>query len=128
VPFTFTAFGDQGVSYDAVGNTNLIRAQNPAFHLHAGDVSYAEDGGEGLITDAYDPRVWDSWFTEIENAAAVIPWNVVVGNHEMEPWYSPDGYGGNFARFDFPGGPSQAYYSFTYGNVGVVAGCQRRVL
>jgi Purple acid Phosphatase, N-terminal domain/Calcineurin-like phosphoesterase len=121
VPFTFTAFGDQGVSYDAVGNTNLIRAQHPAFHLHAGDVSYAEDGGDGLITDAYDPRVWDSWFTEIENAAAVIPWNVVVGNHEMEPWYSPDGYGGQFARFDFPGGASQAYYAFTYGNVGVVA-------
>jgi hypothetical protein len=121
VPFTFTAFGDQGVTYDAVGNTNLIRAQNPAFHLHAGDVSYAEDGGSGLISDAYDPRVWDSWFTEIENAAAVIPWNVVVGNHEMEAWYSPDGYGGQFARFDFPGGAAQTYYSFTYGNVGVVA-------
>ncbi len=120
-PFTFTAFGDQGVSYDAIGSTNLIRAQNPAFHLHAGDVSYAESGGSGLVTDPYDPRVWDSWFIEIENAAAGIPWNVVVGNHEMEPWYSPDGYGGQFARFDFPGGPSQSYYSFKYGNVGVVA-------
>jgi hypothetical protein len=121
VPFTFTAFGDMGVSYDAVGNTNLIRAQNPAFHLHAGDISYAEDGGDGLITDAYDPRVWDSWFTQVENAAATIPWNAVVGNHEMEPWYSPDGYGGQFARFDFPGGPTQTYYSFTYGNVGFIA-------
>ena len=30
-PFTFTAFGDEGVTYDAVGNTNLIRAQAPAF-------------------------------------------------------------------------------------------------
>jgi hypothetical protein len=120
-PFTFTAFGDQGVTYDAVGNTNLIRAQNPAFHLHAGDISYAESGGSGLVTDSYDPRVWDSWFTEIENAAATIPWNAVVGNHEMEPWYSPDGYGGQFARFDFPGGATQSYYSFTYGNVGVVA-------
>ncbi len=109
-----------------MGNTNLIRAQNPAFHLHAGDVSYAEDGGEGLITDAYDPRIWDSWFTQVESAAwPSIPWQVVVGNHEMEAWYSPDGYGGQFARFDFPGenssGAAPAYYSFTYGNVGIIA-------
>jgi phosphodiesterase/alkaline phosphatase D-like protein len=40
-PFTFTAFGDQGVSYDAVATSTLVRAQNPAFHLHAGDVSSA---------------------------------------------------------------------------------------
>jgi hypothetical protein len=125
VPFTFTAFGDQGVTYDAIGNTNLIRAQNPAFHLHAGDVSYAESGGSGLLTDAYDPRIWDQFFSEIEPAAGHIPWQAVVGNHEMEAWYSPDGYGGQFARFDFPGenssGAAPTYYSFTYGNVGVIA-------
>jgi hypothetical protein len=46
-PFTFTAFGDQGVTYDAVATSNLILAQSPAFHLHAGDVSYAENGGTG---------------------------------------------------------------------------------
>jgi hypothetical protein len=123
--FTFTAFGDQGVSYDAVGTANLIRAQGPAFHLHAGDVSYAESGGSGLITDAYDPRVWDAFFTEIESAAGSIPWQVAVGNHEMEPWYSPDGYGGQYARFDFPGETSSStpptYYSFVYGNVGVIS-------
>jgi Purple acid Phosphatase, N-terminal domain/Calcineurin-like phosphoesterase len=118
-PFTFTAFGDEGVSYDAVGNTNLIRAQGPAFHLHAGDISYAESGGGGLVTDPYDPRIWDSFFTEIEPAAASIPWQVAVGNHEMEAWYSPDGYGGQHARFDFPGQPN--YYSFVYGNVGVIS-------
>jgi hypothetical protein len=123
-PFTFTAFGDHGVTYDAVGTTNLIRAQRPAFHLHAGDVSYAEASGQGLVTDSYDPRVWDSWFAEIEPAAAVIPWQVVVGNHEMEAWYSADGYAGQRARFDFPspaGAPAPMYYSFIYGNVGVLA-------
>ncbi len=119
--FRFTAFGDQGWSYDSVASATQIRSQNPAFHLHAGDISYAENGGDGLITDAYDPRVWDSYFNQIDPTAGSIPWNAVVGNHEMEPWYSPDGYGGEFARFDFPGGPSQTYYSFTYGNVGVVA-------
>jgi hypothetical protein len=124
-PFTFTAFGDQGVSYDAVGTSTLVRTQNPAFHLHAGDVSYAENGGDGLITDSYDPRVWDSFFIEVEPAAGHIPWQVAVGNHEMEPWYSPDGYGGQYARFDFPGEASSStpptYSSFTYGNVGIVS-------
>ena len=124
-PFTFTAFGDQGVSYDAVGTANLVRAQNPAFHLHAGDLAYAEDTGHGLITDSYDPRVWDAWFTEVEAAASQIPWQLSVGNHEMEAWYSPDGYGGQYARFDFPGQPASdtppTYYAFTYGNVGVLA-------
>ena len=119
-PFTFTAFGDQGVSYDAVGTAGLVRAQNPAFHLHAGDVSYAESGGGGHITDSYDPRVWDSFFTQVESVAASVPWQVAVGNHEMEPWYSPDGYGGQFARFDFAGRQS-TYYSFTYGNVAVLS-------
>jgi hypothetical protein len=124
-PFRFTAFGDQGSTYDSIGTTTLIRSQNPDFHLHAGDISYAESGGSGLLTDGYDPRVWDSWFTTVEPAAGVIPWNAVVGNHEMEPWYSPDGYGGDFDRFDFPGSTSSGapttYYSFRYGNVGFVA-------
>lgn len=121
-PFRFTAFGDEGISYDAVATTELVRAQKPDFHLHAGDISYAEDSGHGLITDSYDPRVWDSWFTEVAQAAGTIPWNVAVGNHEMEAWYSPDGYGAAHARFDFPGGVGgPTYYSFTYGNVGFVA-------
>jgi len=118
--FTFTAFGDQGVSYDAVALANLIRAENPAFHLHAGDLSYANGSGDGLITDSYDPRVWDQFLAQNELFAGSIPWQAVVGNHEMEPWYSPDGYGGFFQRFAQPV-QNQAYYSFTYGNVAFLA-------
>ncbi len=124
-PFTFTAFGDQGVSYDAAAAAALVRAQDPAFHLHAGDISYAESGGRGLITDGYDPRIWDSFFALIEQAAGQIPWQIAVGNHEMEAWHSADGYGGQRARFAFTGGsaagPPPVYYSFVYGNVGVVS-------
>jgi hypothetical protein len=124
-PFTFTAFGDHGVSADAAVTTALIRARRPAFHLHAGDISYAESGGRGLITDAYDPREWDAFFTEIEPAARSIPWQIAVGNHELEPWYSADGYGGQRARFAFPAAASSpqrdTYYSFAYGNVGVIS-------
>jgi hypothetical protein len=123
-PFTFTAFGDQGVTDAAVRAARLIRAQGAAFHLHAGDVSYAESGGRGLITDGYDPRVWDSFFAEIEPAARQVPWQLAVGNHELEAWHSPDGYGGQYARWDFPPGAAGAppvYYWFRYGNVGVVS-------
>jgi len=124
-PFTFTAFGDQGVSSDAVGTATLVHAQSPAFHLHAGDISYAESGGRGLITDCYDPRVWDTFFIELEPVAGHVPWQIAVGNHEMEAWYSADGYRGLRARFGFPGdGTGQVpptYYSFVYGNVGVVS-------
>ena len=123
-PFTFTAFGDQGVTYDAVGTTNLILAQSPAFHLHAGDISYAEDGGDGLLTDDYDPRLWDQFFSQSASTAAFIPWMASLGNHEMEPWYSPNGYGADVNRFDFPGnGPSvcPGTYFFAYGNVGFIS-------
>lgn len=118
-PFTFTAFGDQGVTYDSLGNANLIRAQNPAFHLHAGDISYAEDDGEGLITDSYDPRVWDVFLNQVEPVAGSVPWQIAAGNHEIETWYSPNGYGGLLDRFALPG--STTYYSFVYGNVMVIS-------
>ncbi|HTJ69730.1 MAG TPA: metallophosphoesterase family protein [Actinospica sp.] len=118
--FTFTAFGDQGPSYDGVATGNLVRSVNPAFHLHAGDLAYANDGGSGLLTNSYDPRVWDSFFVQNEGFASTIPWQAVVGNHEMEPWYSPDGYGGMFKRFAMPV-ENQTYYSFTYGNVAFLA-------
>jgi Purple acid Phosphatase, N-terminal domain/Calcineurin-like phosphoesterase len=121
VPFTFTAFGDQGVTDEAVSTAALVRAQRPAFHLHAGDISYAESGGRGLVTDPYDPRVWDAFLAEIEPAAGSIPWQVAVGNHELEAWYSADGYDGQRARFDFPDAEAHTYYSFTYGNVGFIS-------
>ena len=118
--FTFTAFGDQGETYDAVATGNLVRSVNPSFHLHAGDLSYANDGGSGLLSNAYDPRVWDSFLVQNENFASTIPWQAVTGNHEMEPWYSPNGYGAFFKRFAQPTA-DQTYYSFTYGNVAFIA-------
>jgi len=125
VPFRFTAFGDMAWSYDSVGTATQVRTQNPAFHLHAGDISYAENGGDGLLTDQYDPRVWDNWFNLVEPAAGNLPWQVAMGNHEMEVWYSPDTYGAIYSRFDFPGGVTSStppvYYAWTYGNVGFLS-------
>ncbi|MEV6421458.1 metallophosphoesterase family protein [Streptomyces sp. NPDC051662] len=124
--FVFTAFGDQGVSYDALANDQVILGQNPVFHLHAGDICYADGSGQGLPTDIYDARVWDQFLAQTESVASRVPWMVTTGNHDMEAWYSPDGYGGQNARWSLPGGgldpvKSPGVYSFTYGNVGVVA-------
>ena len=123
-PFTFTAFGDQGVSPHALANDGMLIAQRPAFHLHAGDLCYADSTGKGLATDLYDPRTWDQFFAQNEPVAAAVPWMAALGNHDMEALYSHDGYGGQRARWDFPdNGPATAagVYSFLYGNVGVIA-------
>jgi hypothetical protein len=125
-PFVFTAFGDQGVGHPALGNDRLILAQDPAFHLHAGDLCYADTTGHGKETDTYDARVWDRFMTQTETVARSVPWMVTTGNHDMEAWYSPNGYGGQHARWTLPdNGPdpreAPGVYSFTYGNVGVVA-------
>ncbi|MDJ1132490.1 purple acid phosphatase family protein [Streptomyces iconiensis] len=124
--FVFTAFGDQGVSYDALANDQLLLGQNPAFHLHAGDICYADSSGHGKESDTYDARVWDQFLAQTESVAARVPWMVTTGNHDMEAWYSPDGYGGQSARWFLPdNGPdpekAPGVYAFVYGNVGVVA-------
>ncbi|GGX76672.1 purple acid phosphatase family protein [Streptomyces minutiscleroticus] len=124
--FVFTAFGDQGVNRAAVANDRLILDRGPAFHLHAGDICYADTTGHGQRTDVYDARVWDRFLAQTEPVARTVPWMVTTGNHDMEAWYSPDGYGGQAARWSLPDNGhdphgSPGVYSFVYGNVGVVA-------
>ncbi|MGP3986397.1 purple acid phosphatase family protein [Streptomyces sp. 3N207] len=125
-PFVFTAFGDQGVGPDALANDQLLLGQNPAFHLHAGDICYADDTGHGKKSDTYDARVWDQFLAQTEPVASRVPWMVTTGNHDMEAWYSPDGYGGQAARWSLPDngpdpGKAPGVYAFEYGNVGVIA-------
>ncbi|EKX65667.1 Tat pathway signal sequence domain protein [Streptomyces ipomoeae 91-03] len=124
--FVFTAFGDQGVGKAAAANDNVILRQKPAFHLHAGDICYANVNGKGVESDGYDPGFWDLFLKQNETVTKSVPWMVTTGNHDMEAWYSPDGYGGQLARWSLPDNgfdPRSApgVYAFTYGNVGVVA-------
>jgi hypothetical protein len=132
ISYTFTAFGDQGVTYDALANDTVLLGQNPKFHLHAGDIAYADPSGQGKPvsstgadgTDVYDPRIWDNFLNQTELVARQIPWMVATGNHDMEALYSPNGYGGQEARWDFPGnGPKEcpSVYSFIYGNVAFIS-------
>lgn len=127
--FVFTAFGDQGTGRAARAITRRIGALPggpPAFHLHAGDICYAEDSGQGLEGDHYDARVWDRFLRQIDPVSSRVPWMAAMGNHDMEAWYSADGYGGQRARWSLPDNgfdPREApgSYSFVYGNVAVVA-------
>ncbi|MFJ3235328.1 purple acid phosphatase family protein [Streptomyces sp. NPDC086787] len=124
--FVFTAFGDQGVSTGADTNDHVLLRQNPAFHLHAGDICYADVNGAGKTSDGYDPRFWDLFLKQTETVAKSVPWMVTTGNHDMEAWYSPNGYGGQLARFSLPDNGfdprrTPGVYAFAYGNVGFVA-------
>ncbi|MCU1615998.1 MAG: phosphoesterase [Frankiales bacterium] len=121
--FTFTAFGDQGVSEPARAVTQQLSRVRPAFHLLAGDICYADSSGLGASADVFDPTVWDAWLSMIEPVAATVPFMCATGNHDMEPGYGALGYDGYLNRFLVPatgaaGCPST--YSFRYGNVGFV--------
>ncbi|WP_328553241.1 purple acid phosphatase family protein [Streptomyces sp. NBC_00358] len=124
--FVFTAFGDQGVTPDALANDHVLLGRGPAFHLHAGDICYADGIGLGQESDVYDPAAWDLFLKQTETVAKSVPWMVTTGNHDMEAWYSPNGYGGQSARWTLPGNgfddrQAPGVYSFVYGNVGIVA-------
>jgi hypothetical protein len=126
-PFTFTAFGDEGVSYHALANNSLLLGQNPAFHLHAGDIAYGDPAGQGRKEDTgFDSRVWDQFLYQTESVAKQVPWMPAYGNHDMEAWYSPNGYGGEEARWTLPdNGPDKenlpGVYSFVYGNTAIIS-------
>jgi hypothetical protein len=120
-PFTFTAFGDQGVGAGGVSTTSRVREIAPAFHFHVGDLCYAHSViGFGLLGPTTQ-ATWDQWLEQIRPVASTAPWMTAVGNHEMEPGYGDLGYGGYFSRFSLPSGDDVTYYSFRYGNVGFIA-------
>lgn len=125
VPFTFTSFGDQGVSDGARATTAVVAAQDPAFHFHVGDLCYAYSAG-GLAEGPTNQAVWDEWFALVSGgAAASVPWMPTVGNHEMESGYGAQGYDGVLARFSLPsqtGAPGMPVtYAVRWGNVALVA-------
>jgi hypothetical protein len=130
--FRFTIVGDEATSDESsLPIAQVISSLNPRFNVVVGDLSYA-GGGSGYYSNgvptnasAFSPGAWDAYLGIVGPAAAQsIPWQVGVGNHEMEP-LADFGYIGFTTRFP------QAYAlqavtgspvlkSFTYGNVAVI--------
>ena len=112
--FTFTAFGDHGITPEAAKNVRNVLREDPAFHLLLGDVSYANG----------NQPVWDEYLRQIEPMAARIPFMLTLGNHENERIRvnCQDiriGYAAYLARFALPG--REESYAFDFGNARFVA-------
>jgi hypothetical protein len=132
VDFRFTMVGDEATSDESsLPIAQVIAAMNPRFNVVVGDLSYAGGGSgyysNGVPTDAsaFSPGAWDAYLGIVGPAAAQsVPWQVGVGNHEMEP-LADFGYVGFTTRFPQAYAPaavtgSPVVKSFTYGNVAVI--------
>jgi hypothetical protein len=130
--FRFTMVGDEATSdSSSLPIAQTIATVKPKFNVVVGDLSYAGGGSgyysNGVPTDAsaFSPGQWDQYLGIVgPNAAQSIPWQVGVGNHEMEP-LADFGYIGFTTRFPQAYAPTSATGStvvkaFTYGNVAVI--------
>ncbi len=125
-PFRFTAFGDQGIDPDTNAQrvtagtkyssvaVEAVAAMSGRFHVLAGDVSYASG-----VQD-----IWDTWAEDVQSSAAVTPWMVGLGNHEMEFGFGAQGYDPFRSRFRLPGNGvdwtperTSTFYAFQHSNV-----------
>jgi len=90
-PFTFTAFGDQGVSYQALADDGAVAAQDPRSTCSpatSATRTRPASGCRSAPTAGTAPtcmtRVRDSYLLQIEPIASRVPWMVATGNHDME--------------------------------------------
>jgi hypothetical protein len=130
--FRFTMVGDEATSDStSLPIAEAIAAVKPRFNVVVGDLSYAGGGSgyyaNGVPTDVSDfsPGLWDQYLGIVGPAAAQsIPWQVGVGNHEMEP-LANNGYVGFTTRFPQAYAPtsetgSTVVKAFAYGNVAII--------
>lgn len=112
--FAFTAFGDHGVGPVSEQSVKNVVAENAAFHLLLGDISYANG----------TQPIWDTYLRQIEPMASQIPLMAAIGNHENEDIKVDGveksiGYVAYLARFAHPG--NEKWYSFDYGRARFVS-------
>jgi hypothetical protein len=122
-PFRFSAFGDQGTGSDPVRVLKQVAVLDPALHLFAGDLCYADQSGLGGPGDVFKPKFWDVWIKQNDPVASRIPWMCVPGNHEMEPGFDVHGYAGVLARVPIGGTSPIAVpvaSTFRVGSVGFI--------
>jgi len=139
----FVAFGDQDIT-EAGKNTSYyvlkeLNEKRSEFTLHFGDLGYGLGRG----------WVWDRWGSMVSPGAAIAPYMVSVGNHELDhvrgedpsgekpfnPWWWTNGRHASNGECGVPtfvrwgsanpddghgGGGKKMWYSFDWGNVHVV--------
>jgi hypothetical protein len=121
-PFRFTSFGDLAtantkwvLSYgQAAYAVAAVERFQPAFHLINGDLCYAD------LNPTSQPEVWRDYNNNNQTSAAKRPWMPCPGNHEMEWYEGPQGYGSYLTRYQLPDngvpGFGGRWYSFVVGS------------
>lgn len=125
-PVQIAAVADLGMDCDSegCGNSTITAlgkaAENGSVDLllHAGDIAYTSG----------NQQVWDKYMREMEGAAARVPYQICVGNHESHYNFSAVrsrfAMSGTTESQDGPQGPlpvNNLWHSFSYGGVQVVA-------
>lgn len=107
-PLLFGVIGDLGQTPNSVDTLAHIasNANNIRSIIHVGDLSYA---------DEYEPR-WDTFQRMTSYMSSYIPWNTVVGNHEMEFIAGPLAYQTRWKLMP-NNDQGKLYYSFNVGPV-----------
>ena len=134
VPFTFTAFADQGVSTDPAGASGFrdaykpddtrraaapadalveqITRQHPAFHLLAGDICYADPSGSGRPVRNNAPQPPDTGFDNFDPTVWTQYFGAVEKSAVSVPWLFATGNHDMEALYDdnrAPGGAAHGY-------------------
>jgi hypothetical protein len=122
MPFRFTSFGDLAtantawvLSYgQAAYAVAAVERFNPLFHLLNGDLCYAD------LNPTSQPEVWADFGNNNQTSAAKRPWMPCPGNHEMEWYEGPQGYGSYLTRYQVPDNGMRGFggrwYSFVVGS------------
>ena len=118
-PFSFTAFADNGIDETSYRQAYTIKtkiaAENPAFHVVAGDISYAD--GDWCDGKPCFGNHWDEWHKESETYASKTPTVMALGNHDDKPEVVFSSGELFYQRsFALPPENNELYYSFDYGD------------
>jgi hypothetical protein len=102
--FRFTSFGDLAtpntqwvLSYgQAAYAVAAVESFKPLFHLLNGDLCYAN------LNPMHQPEVWRDFGNNNQASAASRPWMPCSGNHEIEFYNGPQGFGSYLTRYHLP--------------------------
>jgi hypothetical protein len=135
-PFTFTAFGDQGVNtnppsqlpgfsdnyytpddtrrtpHPAETMVRLIAHRKPAFHLLAGDICYADPSGHGKPIKNNPPKQLDQGFDNFDPTTWTAYFASIEASAATTPWMFATGNHDMEALYDnntAPGGAQHGY-------------------